>query len=120
MNSKSLSFRLFLVMLLISAISFAMLQLPACKQAGGTCTYEGLECPNAYFQYQNDSAYIADLEELVDSLTDANDSLHMVISGYEMQNHSRIPIGTFTVVTVDTTVPHWQQYANFINHVVYE
>lgn len=101
------------------------LSYQSCKsKQGGTCTFEGLECPTAYNQFQTDSMVIAQIDSAhkveFDSLHAYVHELQAKLAACELQEHSRIPVGTFTVVTVDTAIPSWQQYANFINHVVYE
>lgn len=92
------SFRFFVVCFLISAISGAFLLLESCHtKQGGTCTYEGLECPNALNQYltdsiaiaQRDAAYLS-LEDAADSLMNRVTELETQLAGCELQNHSHI------------------------------
>lgn len=65
---------------------------------GGTCTYEGLECPTALNQWQTDSmAYSQlsisydDCEETCDSLADRCLELETKLAGFELKNHSHLP-----------------------------
>lgn len=64
---------------------------------GGTCTYEGLECPTALNQWQTDSmAYSQlalsydDCEDQCDSLADRCIDLETQLAGYELKDHSKI------------------------------
>lgn len=57
---------------------------------GGTCTYEGLECPNALAIWQRDSINMDKGEALVDSLYNVIDTLNTQLAGCELKDHSQI------------------------------
>lgn len=91
MKKKSLSLNLFMSVMVITAFIMACFQLPSCKyQTHGTCTYEGLECPNALAVHVEDSLAYADCEYVVDSLSNANDSLENVILDYQHQLNTEL------------------------------
>lgn len=94
----------------------AILQLPSCRQ-GGTCTYEGLECPNALEFHIKDSLAYSDCEATVDILMDSINNLNTQISAYQLKDHSHIPT-SFTVVTLDTTQPNWKEYSKYFTPTV--
>lgn len=84
-NKQYYSRMIFGLVMLFTCIVMAMFQLPACKShpKGGTCTYEGLECPNALLQFQDDSLAMADMENTIDSL-------QTVLFACELRDHSKI------------------------------
>lgn len=88
---KSLSFRIFVVMLVITA------NVAACKHVAyeyskgeNNCPYEGLECPNALAIHTTDSLAYADAEYVIDSLVDENTKLKTQLAGCEFQDHSKL------------------------------
>lgn len=85
------SFNVFIVLLVISAITAGLLTVVSCNQRnGGTCTFEGLECPNALAISQRDSIAYVDLEATVDILCDSITSLNVQLAGCELQDHSKL------------------------------
>lgn len=101
---KTNSFRLFIIALLITALAGAFLLLPSCKpHNGGTCTYEGLECPTALAIHTEDSLAYAD------SIT----SLRTQLFACETQDHSRIQ------QSVSTGVIHLTRDTRGLISVVY-
>lgn len=101
MKTNSSFFNSLVIITLITTITLGILFVKCGNQKpGGTCTYEGLECPTALNQYltdsmaiaQRDSAYVS-LEANMDSVIDENTKLKTQLAGCELQNHSHIKHG---------------------------